>query len=82
MSGGIVGIGWQETEAQALGPSLALEDPPHRARWSSHVCTPVGLGSYLWPGSGGTAVICDVTSASKRTVLNVFNHVWMLGVGS
>lgn len=69
-------------ETQALGPSQALEEPPQGLYGLLIHLHPGDLGPYLWPEPGRTAVIWAVASGSKRTVLSVFNHVWMLALCS
>lgn len=64
--GGVTDIGWEGTEAQAMGLSCVSEEPTSRpCHLLIHSC-PGGLGLWLWPWSAKTAVIWAVTSASEN----------------
>lgn len=74
---GLTGTGWGETESQALPLAGPWESSPLGVVWSSHMLTLNHLGPLSLAG-----VWQDCHYLISRTVLSVFNHVWMLSVSS
>lgn len=75
--GDSLALAGEKQNPRLWAPSWPLGEPPLGVVWSSHMLTLNHLGPLSLAG-----VWQDCHYLISRTVLSVFNHVWMLSVSS